>query len=88
MSREPTPLVIRQTTDHASAAGVVTPRSGPAPLTATAALTVAAAAFGIGSATAQPDDYTVLLINTNEVTDSANCDNEIGSPSSVLRGMS
>ena len=39
-------------------------------LTATAALNVAAAAFGIGSATAQPDDYTVLLIDPNAVTDS------------------
>ncbi len=38
--------------------------------TAAAALAVAATTFGIGSAAAQPNDYTVLLVNPNEVTDS------------------
>lgn len=39
-------------------------------LTATAALAVGISALGIGSAAADPADYTVLLINPNEVTDS------------------
>lgn len=39
-------------------------------LTVTAALGVGVVVFGIGSAAADPTDYTVLLINPNEVTDS------------------
>jgi hypothetical protein len=42
----------------------------PGTLTATAASAAAAITLGIGSAAAQPDDYTVLLVNPNEVTDS------------------
>ena len=39
-------------------------------LTATGALGVGVTVFGIGSAVADPADYTVLLMNPNEVTDS------------------
>jgi hypothetical protein len=39
-------------------------------LTATAALAAGVTTFGIGSAAADPADYTVLLVNPNDVTDS------------------
>ena len=39
-------------------------------LTATAALAAGVTTFGIGSAAADPVDYTLLLINPNDVTDS------------------